>query len=174
MINVRNKGAAGEREAANLWKSEGYNARRGTRQSQDAAGEPDVVLEDHPDIWLEIKRGSQTKPFAALEQASLVCKNRMPIAMVRNDGGKWQISMYLYDYCRLLHLPETLILTLGPPLAILSMSFKEFIMEFKNVRKPKLTVERVANIAGRFNSEYTNSLIGTETKEDSPNSPTDK
>jgi hypothetical protein len=96
----RVKGATGEREVAHLFQDHGFLARRGMRQTQDAGGEGDVVLEDLPQVWLEVKRGAQTRPIQALLQAELVCKDAVPFAICRNDHEKHTVIMRMksFDY----------------------------------------------------------------------------
>jgi hypothetical protein len=82
----RRKGKVGEREvaaqvrAAMPWLAD--RVRRGwqTRQGDD---DPDVIV---PGLWLEVKRGRQPNPRAALAQAVDASKGRgTPIAVVRDD-----------------------------------------------------------------------------------------
>lgn len=66
------------------------------RQTQDAAGEPDVVMEQFPELWIEVKRGAQTRPFLALEQAEDITKNKEDveaIAVCRNDREDFTVTM---------------------------------------------------------------------------------
>jgi hypothetical protein len=95
----RRKGVSGELEVAHLFQDLGFNARRGVGQFQSASLVPDVVLDDLPMYWIEVKRGAQTSPFAALEQATTASKGKkIAIAICRNDGGKHNVTMYLSDW----------------------------------------------------------------------------
>lgn len=126
----RTKGAVGEREVAHLFQEHGILARRGVRQTQDAHGEPDVVLEDLPNIWLEVKRGAQTRPIQALLQAEEACKNtnRIPFAICRNDHEKHTVTMRMetFDFylCGVEPNGQT-----GQ--AVVIMDWREFITLFK-------------------------------------------
>lgn len=95
----RTKGVGGELDVAHIFQNLGFNARRGIGQFQSASLVPDVVLDDLQMYWIEVKRGAQTAPFAALEQATLACKGKkIPLAICRNDGGKHHVTMYLSDW----------------------------------------------------------------------------
>lgn len=96
----RNKGAGYEREVAGWFRAGGLRARRGVRQSQDKAGEPDVVLEDIDLLWVEAKRGGPgDKPYPALAQANLVCgPKRRPVFVGRPDSKPSIAAMYLEDF----------------------------------------------------------------------------
>lgn len=98
-VSQRRKGVGGELEVAHIFQDLGFNARRGIGQFQSASLVPDVVLDDLPGYWIEVKRGAQTAPFAALEQATSACKGKkIPLAICRNDGGKHNVTMYLLDW----------------------------------------------------------------------------
>lgn len=92
----RDKGANFERLLANLFKEQGIRARRGMRQAQDKHGEPDVVLEDLPGMWIEAKKGKKTYPIAALAQAKEACIANgagIPVAICRDDFGKTTVTL---------------------------------------------------------------------------------
>ena len=65
-MNSRQKGAAGERELANILKERGYDTRRG-QQFSGANGDADVV--GLPGIYIECKRVEKLNIDKALEQA---------------------------------------------------------------------------------------------------------
>lgn len=95
----RDKGARGEREVADLFEDQGLKARRGMRQSQDATGEPDVVVEPAPWLWVEVKRGKTTRPVAALKQAIKAAgANRVPIAVTRDDYDAPVVTLRFADF----------------------------------------------------------------------------
>jgi hypothetical protein len=83
----RQKGKAGEREvaaqvrAAMPWLAD--RVRRGW-QAREGDDDPDVI--GIPGVWLEVKRGRQPNPRAALAQAVEDSHGRgIPIAVVRDD-----------------------------------------------------------------------------------------
>ena len=65
-MNSRQKGAAGERELANILKEHGYETRRG-QQFSGANGDADVV--GLPGIHIECKRVEKLNVDKALEQS---------------------------------------------------------------------------------------------------------
>lgn len=88
----RNKGAAGEREAAALMTEiTGRDWVRGGASAQAAGARvPDIFpLDIACDVWIEVKRGALTNYRAALKQASRDCGDRAPIALTRDDRGDW-------------------------------------------------------------------------------------
>ena len=116
----RDKGANYERELANLFKSHGFNARRGLRQWQDKHGEPDVVVEDLPGLWIEAKKGKKTYPIAALNQAKEACSGSgIPVAICKDDYDKTTVTMEFDFFVTLLKsfldMPEVV---KEPPLVV--------------------------------------------------------
>ena len=98
----RVKGACGEREAAKIFRENGYpDARRGDSQSRGAR-EADV--EDTP-FWLEVKvptetitevkRGKKVRLRAAIEQAKNDADYRPPIVVWRDDRSGWRVDVDL-------------------------------------------------------------------------------
>lgn len=90
----RTKGATGEREVANLFKKHGYEAHRSAmQQSQKNTASADVTVECEPRLWIEVKRGAQTRPMKALDQAIEACGEKIPVAFTRDDRDTWQVWM---------------------------------------------------------------------------------
>ena len=88
----RVKGACGEREAAKIFRENGYpDARRGDSQSRGAR-EADV--EDTP-FWVEVKRGKKVRLRAAIEQAKNDADYRPPIVVWRDDRSGWRVDVDL-------------------------------------------------------------------------------
>jgi Holliday junction resolvase len=88
----RVKGACGEREAAKIFRENGYpDARRGDSQSRGAR-EADV--EDTP-FWIEVKRGKKVRLRAAIEQAKNDADYRPPIVVWRDDRSGWRVDVDL-------------------------------------------------------------------------------
>lgn len=100
----RKKGVTGELEVAHLFQDAGFNARRGIGQWQSASLVPDVVLDDLPQYWIEVKRGAQTRPLEALDQAKKACGKKIPIAITRNDKEKHLVAMDACDWVILANL----------------------------------------------------------------------
>lgn len=103
MVNSRRKGAAGEREWANLLKSEGYDARRG-QQFAGSPDSPDVVCESLPIHW-EVKRVQSLNIEKAMEQAEGDAgSDKLPAVAHRKNKQKWCVTMRAEDFFRLLKL----------------------------------------------------------------------
>lgn len=96
MTNSRAKGAAGERELANILKEHGYEARRG-QQFSGANGDADVV--GLPHIHIECKRVQALNLSKAMEQSRRDARiGEIPVVMHRKNRDKWQVNMDLEDW----------------------------------------------------------------------------
>lgn len=92
-MNSRNKGAAGERELANILKAYGYDTRRG-QQYCGANGDADVV--GLPGIHIECKRVERLNLYEAMEQSKADAKRyEMPAVMHRKNRKGWLVTMEL-------------------------------------------------------------------------------
>lgn len=95
-MNSREKGAAGERELANLLKAHGYNTRRG-QQFCGANGDADVV--GLPGIHIECKRVERLNLYAAMEQSERDSREgEIPVVMHRKNRQDWLVTMRLLDW----------------------------------------------------------------------------
>ncbi len=87
----KQKGKRGEREAAELIRSFGWQARRG----MSFLGEPDLVT-DFP-MHVEVKYQERLNIFAALEQAENYVIDKgipyPPCVLFRKNEGQWQIAI---------------------------------------------------------------------------------
>lgn len=103
-INSRQKGAAAEREVANLLKSYGYEARRG-QQFSGGGDSPDVVAPDFP-FHIEVKRVENLSLYKAMAQAVRDSKDLSipPLVIHRRSNEKWVAILHLEDLISL--LPE--------------------------------------------------------------------
>lgn len=100
-INSRNKGAAGERELANVLKSYGFNTRRG-QQYSGANGDADVI--GLPGIHVECKRVERLNVQNAMKQAVKDARDgELPAVFHRKNGNKkaWLVTMRLDDWMKL-------------------------------------------------------------------------
>lgn len=96
MTNSRVKGAAGERELANILKENGYDARRG-QQYSGANGDADVV--GLPGIHIECKRVESLNMNNAMIQAREDARgNELPCVFHRKNRDVWQVNMDLDDW----------------------------------------------------------------------------
>lgn len=97
--NSRAKGAAGERQLANLLKEHGYAARRG-QQYCGANGDADVVGLDG--IHIECKRVERLNIENAIEQAQADAREgEKPAVIHRKNRKPWLVTMCLEDWLEL-------------------------------------------------------------------------
>ncbi len=98
-MNGRRKGAAGERELANVLKGYGYEARRG-QQFSGANGDADVV--GLPGMHIECKRVEKLNLDAAMEQAARDAReDEIPAVFHRKNRTGWKVTLMLEDFMRL-------------------------------------------------------------------------
>lgn len=102
----RNKGKAGEREAAKeLSKVLGCEARRGV-QYHGGPDAPDVVT-NIPGLHVEVKRVESFNAYTALEQAEGDCQDGgVPIVLHRKNKKKWIVVFSLErfsDLCSIIN-----------------------------------------------------------------------
>lgn len=94
--NSRAKGAAGERELANILKDHGYTARRG-QQYCGANGDADVVGLDG--VHIECKRVERLNIDDAVEQAAADAREgETPAVFHRKNRKGWLVTMKLEDW----------------------------------------------------------------------------
>ena len=95
-VNSRNKGAAGERELANILKEYGYDARRG-QQFCGKNGDADVLGLDG--IHIECKRVEKLNIDNAMEQAKQDARaGEIPAVFHRKNRKKWLVTISLEDF----------------------------------------------------------------------------
>ena len=95
-MNSRNKGAAGERELANILKGYGYDTRRG-QQYCGANGDADVV--GLPGVHIECKRVEKLNLYDAMEQSKRDAKDgEIPVVMHRKNRREWLVTIRLSDF----------------------------------------------------------------------------
>lgn len=98
-MNSRQKGAAGERELANLLKEYGYDTRRG-QQYSGANGDADVV--GIPGLHIECKRVEKLNLDAALDQSKRDAREgEMPVVIHRKNRQEWKVTLSLKDFMKL-------------------------------------------------------------------------
>jgi len=92
----RQKGKAGEREAAAAWTAAfGVFARRG-RQYSGSDDSPDIVT-GHGWLHLEVKRTESGNPYRWLEQAIEDAGDKIPVVLHRRNREEWIVVMRLKD-----------------------------------------------------------------------------
>lgn len=106
-INSRTKGKRGELELSRLFRSWGYDTRRG-QQFKGGADSPDVV--GLPYIHVECKRVERLDLEGALLQAHRDAgAGLLPAVFHRRNGGRWRVTVDIdtfkelytaYELCR--------------------------------------------------------------------------
>lgn len=98
-INSRAKGAAGERELANLLKDCGYDSRR-CQQYCGADGSADVI--GLPGIHIECKRVERLNLENAMMQSKHDARaGEIPTVFHRKNRGEWLVTMSFEDWIQL-------------------------------------------------------------------------
>ena len=99
-LRSRNKGKAGEREAAaEIRRLFGVEAHRG-RQYSGSDESPDIVTAI-PDLHFEVKRAEAFRLYPALEQATTDAAEKVPVVLHRANGQPWVAIVRLDDLPRL-------------------------------------------------------------------------
>ena len=89
----RDKGQRGERAVASIFRSHGYDARRGA-QRLGAPGSPDVI--GIPGIHAEVKYTEKLAVYDAVDQAKRDCGGGdMPVVFHRRNDHEWLAIMPL-------------------------------------------------------------------------------
>ena len=98
-VNSKQKGAAGERELANLLKEYGYDTKRSV-QYNGKDGQADVI--GLPHIHCEVKRVEKLNLYNAMDQAKRDAKNGdLPAVFHRKNRCNWMVSMELKDFMKI-------------------------------------------------------------------------
>lgn len=106
----RESGKRGERYAVDYLRGLGFEAHRG-QQHSGSDESPDVVLDHHPELYVEVKYGSvelgQASLDSAMEQAISECGDREPVILWRPKGKRqWRLTFQAKD-------PPVLVTTTG-------------------------------------------------------------
>lgn len=102
-INSRNKGAAGERELAEVLRTYGVSARRG-QQFAGGPGSPDVVTSLNG-VHLECKRVEAGNPYVWLAQAQRDAGDNIPVVAHRRNKKQWIVILNLDDFLNFILMP---------------------------------------------------------------------
>ncbi len=94
----RQKGAAGERELAEVLRSMGYQARR-SQQYCGAEATSDLLVEEMPGILVECKRVERLNIDTAMSKAvsDAAPADKLPAVFHRKNGGSWMVTIRLAD-----------------------------------------------------------------------------
>lgn len=99
MVNSREKGAAGERELANILKAHGFDARRG-QQHSGSPDSPDVI--GIPGVHIEVKRVEefgQGKLYKAMAQSARDAGEGELVAVFhRRNRKRWMVTTRYADW----------------------------------------------------------------------------
>lgn len=102
----RNKGARGEREAAErLHALFGWRAKR-AQQHSGTESSADVLVQDTPGLWFEVKRVQRLCVPKAMSTATEQSGRKCPVLLHRVDQGDWLLTINLADLPRLCHAYE--------------------------------------------------------------------
>lgn len=101
-INSRAKGAAGEREFAQVLKAAGWEARRG-QQFAGGGDSPDVVT-DVPGVHFEVKRvDGGFAPYKWMKQAARdAAGKKTPVVAHRKNREDWLVILRVEDFLDLM------------------------------------------------------------------------
>ncbi len=98
-INSRQKGAAGEREFANICKKQGFAKARRGQQYSGIEGEDVVGLDG---VHIEVKRVERLNLSKAMKQAiEDSSEGEKPIVAHRKNREDWKITMLADDWFEL-------------------------------------------------------------------------
>jgi len=101
MVNSRQKGARYERHVAGLFRSEGYEARRG-QQYCGANGDADVI--GVKGLHLECKAVERLNLYDAMAQAKHDARaGELPVVVHKKNNCKDLVTMEFTDWVKLYH-----------------------------------------------------------------------
>ena len=97
-INSRQKGAAGERELAEIFRAMGYQARR-SQQFCGANSDSDLTIEEMPGLLIESKRVQRLDLHEAVVKAASDAAPHLktPVVCHRKNGAEWLATIRLKD-----------------------------------------------------------------------------
>lgn len=99
-INSRNKGAAYERELAQVLREAGFSDAQRGQQHKGGADSPDVI--GLPGYHIEAKRVENLSLYTAMDQAVRDCgPNRTPVVVHRRNGRRSVAILHLDDFLAL-------------------------------------------------------------------------
>ena len=97
MVNSREKGKRYERHVASLFRSEGYDARRG--QQYNGLDGDDVV--GVPGIHIECKAVERLNLYDAIAQSKHDAKGQVPVVIHKKNNCNDLVTMEFVDWIRL-------------------------------------------------------------------------
>ena len=100
--NSRAKGSRCEREAAAFLRGLGFKARRG-QQFSGLGGAPDVVVDDLPNVWVEVKAVEALDLGNGLFEAAWkqawrdAADHQTPVLLWKRNRCQWRLSFAARD-----------------------------------------------------------------------------
>ena len=102
MTDSREKGKRAERLLAELFRDNGYDARRGQQYSGDPSA-PDVLVADLPWLHIECKHQERGNPWRYMEQCIEDSSSvQMPVVGMKRNRGRWLFVLTSEDFFRML------------------------------------------------------------------------
>ena len=102
--NSRRKGAVGEREAAALLRELfGWSTARRSQQFCGQAETADLIVEDTPDIYWEVKRVQRLSVPKTMVKARTDAGRKAPALLHRQNNSEWLLTIYVDDLPRIVH-----------------------------------------------------------------------
>jgi hypothetical protein len=102
MVNSRQKGKRGELDLCQALRSVmGWTVRR-SQQFCGKAGDSDLLVEDHPDLFVECKLVQSLNVTATMKKAVEDAGDAIPAVFHRRDREEWLVTIRLTDLPRLL------------------------------------------------------------------------
>lgn len=98
-INSRQKGAAGERELAEIFRAMGYASARRSQQFCGVNSDSDLAIEEMPGLLIESKRVQRLDLHEAVVKAASDAAPHLKTPMVchRKNGCEWLATIRLKD-----------------------------------------------------------------------------
>lgn len=101
MVNSRQKGKRGELDLCHALKAVmGWTARRSQQFCGDS-GDSDVVIEEHPSLFIECKLVQALNLTAVMKLAVEQAQEKLPAVFHRRDREEWLVTIRLIDLPRL-------------------------------------------------------------------------
>ena len=94
----RNKGAAAEREVAEMFRAHGWlkaNRRSTGEESQTEQGRD---LKGTEPFCVQVQHATRTTPERKLSEAEVAADGQIPVAFIRRTRGTWMVCMKAVDW----------------------------------------------------------------------------
>ena len=102
--NGKQKGKAGERELARLFRDNGFRARRG-QQFKGTPDSPDILCEELGWMHVECKRVESFQLYKSLNQAREdASEEQVPVVFHRKNKEEWVTVLRAQDFLNIIKL----------------------------------------------------------------------